>query len=209
MGQNLHEIRQHIEETRERIEDTVEALAYKTDIKARTKDAVDDGIDAMKTAVNSAIGIVRQGAEKATEQANEMMTTVTSKENIDAVRGNIETVRGNLDVVAHKAADQVGERMSQVSERVNERMNVAVQIARENPLGLALGSLVVGLIAGSMLPTSKIERDNIGELSGALTDGAKAKAGELIEQGKASVAQAVSETLSPLREESVRTVTPS
>jgi hypothetical protein len=40
MGQEPEEIRQEIEATRGRMEDTVEAIGYKTDVRARTKDKV-------------------------------------------------------------------------------------------------------------------------------------------------------------------------
>ena len=48
MGQDSSTIRKDIEETRERMGDTVDALAYKTDVGARTRDAVTGRVDAVK-----------------------------------------------------------------------------------------------------------------------------------------------------------------
>ncbi len=52
-------IRQDIDQTRERLGDTVEALAYKTDVAARAKDAVSDGVDAAKGAAAKALEAAR------------------------------------------------------------------------------------------------------------------------------------------------------
>jgi uncharacterized protein YjbJ (UPF0337 family) len=49
-------IRQEIDETRSRMGDTVEALAYKTDVPARARDAVSDRIEAIKGKVSDVIG---------------------------------------------------------------------------------------------------------------------------------------------------------
>lgn len=47
MGQDPSEIREEIDETRQRMGETVEALSYKTDVKARSKDAVKARKDAV------------------------------------------------------------------------------------------------------------------------------------------------------------------
>lgn len=47
MGQDPGEIRQEIEATRTRIGDTVEAIAYKTDVKARVGDSIADKREAL------------------------------------------------------------------------------------------------------------------------------------------------------------------
>jgi len=48
MGQDPSTIREDIEQTRERMGDTVDALAYKSDVKARAKDSVTGRVDAVK-----------------------------------------------------------------------------------------------------------------------------------------------------------------
>lgn len=54
MNQDPNAIRRDIEDTQTRMGGTVEALAYKADVPARTRDAVNDRIDTIKGAVSSA-----------------------------------------------------------------------------------------------------------------------------------------------------------
>jgi hypothetical protein len=54
MGEDVRAIRQDIAETRGRMGDTVEALSYKTDVKARAKDAVTDKRDAVVNRITDA-----------------------------------------------------------------------------------------------------------------------------------------------------------
>ena len=54
MGQDPSTIRQDIEETRERMGDTVDALAYKSDVKARAKDSVHERVDSIKGTLTGA-----------------------------------------------------------------------------------------------------------------------------------------------------------
>ena len=56
MGQDPSTIREDIEQTRERMGDTVDALAYKSDVKARAKDSVTGQVDAVKEKIAGAAG---------------------------------------------------------------------------------------------------------------------------------------------------------
>jgi ElaB/YqjD/DUF883 family membrane-anchored ribosome-binding protein len=49
MGQDPEAIRNEIEQTRERMGETVDALAYKSDVKGRAKDSVNDKVDSIKS----------------------------------------------------------------------------------------------------------------------------------------------------------------
>lgn len=65
MSQDPEAIRRDIEDTQARMGETVEALAYKTDVPARTRDAVNDRVDAIKGAVSGAASNVRSVASNA------------------------------------------------------------------------------------------------------------------------------------------------
>ncbi len=64
-----------------------------------------------------------------------------------------------------------------------------------NPLGATIGALAAGFLVGMAFPVSDIERDKVGPLGETLTNSAKATANELVDHGKAAVADAVSEAL--------------
>jgi hypothetical protein len=57
-------------------------------------------------------------------------------------------------------------------------------IVQENPLGLALGALAVGFLAGLAAPISDLEREKIGPLRDDLVERAKSVTTDAIEHGK-------------------------
>jgi len=56
--------------------------------------------------------------------------------------------------------------------------------AESNPLGLALGGLAVGFVVGTLLPRTRVENEQMGELSDRVMDVAKDTATEAVERGK-------------------------
>lgn len=81
MDQDTETIERTIEQTRERMGETVEALAYKTDVPARTKDAVNERVDGIKGAlsdfvdsVKSALGVTAASAQSLQVNAAETRT---------------------------------------------------------------------------------------------------------------------------------------
>jgi gas vesicle protein len=54
MGQDPAAIRQEIEQTRERMGDTVDALGYKADVPARTKESIGGKVQAVKAKITAA-----------------------------------------------------------------------------------------------------------------------------------------------------------
>src|SRR5215211_4348857 len=75
MGQDPDAIRQDIEHTREHMGDTVEAISYKTDVKSRTKDWVEDKTEGLREAADSVRGRasrVRSKVSDATPDAGQI-----------------------------------------------------------------------------------------------------------------------------------------
>ena len=60
-----------------------------------------------------------------------------------------------------------------------------VGIATENPLGLALGALAVGFLAGLAAPVTDLEREKVGPIRDELLERAKTVGSDAIEHGKA------------------------
>jgi len=56
--------------------------------------------------------------------------------------------------------------------------------AESNPLGLALGGLAVGFVVGTLLPQTRVENEQMGEVSDRLIDAAKDTASEAVDRGK-------------------------
>jgi len=60
----------------------------------------------------------------------------------------------------------------------------AASIAQENPLGLALGGLAVGFVAGLLAPTTRVEDEHIGPIADQVKERAKETGQEAMDRGK-------------------------
>jgi hypothetical protein len=56
--------------------------------------------------------------------------------------------------------------------------------AESNPLGLAIGGLAVGFVVGTLLPQTRVENEQLGEISDRTLEAAKETASEAVERGK-------------------------
>jgi len=145
MGQDANDVRREIEETRTRMGDTVEALGYKADVPSRVKDAVNDRVESVRGSIGGALDGVRQTIGNATA----------------GISGGVTGAVG-----------AVGDKIPDVDDARNAAQR-GVGIATSNPLGLALGALAVGLLAGLMAPVTDYERKTIGPIRDDLIDRAK------------------------------------
>ena len=150
MGEDPDRIRAEIEQTRAEMSETVDALGYKTDVKARAKDSIQDKKETVMGVASSA------------------------KERLVG------------------AGQTVGEATPD-SEQVKQQARRAKSVAQENPLGLAVGAVAVGFLAGMLIPSTRVEDEKMGSLSDDVIDRAKQTGQEALERGK-QVAQDAAET---------------
>lgn len=90
-----------------------------------------------------------------------------------------ESVTGAKDTVVSKVSGAVPD-----TEPVKRGARKSVRVAKENPLGLALGGLAVGFLAGLALPSTRMEDERLGEVSDQVVEAAKETGSEALERGK-------------------------
>ncbi len=81
---------------------------------------------------------------------------------------------------------------------VKHQARRAKSVAEENPLGLAVGALAVGFLAGMLIPSTRIEDEKLGEISDDVIERAKDTGQEALERGKQvaqEAAQSAQETV--------------
>ena len=78
-------------------------------------------------------------------------------------------------------------------------------IAQENPLGLAVGSVAIGFLAGMLVPTTRVENEKIGPVADEVKEQARQTGHEAIQHGK-QVAQEVASTASEHVQEAAQDV---
>jgi hypothetical protein len=74
--------------------------------------------------------------------------------------------------------------------------------AEKNPLGLALGGLAVGFLVGTLLPQTRVENAQMGEMSDRLVDAAKDTASEAVDRGKQVAQEAAGAAVDTAKESS-------
>jgi hypothetical protein len=90
--------------------------------------------------------------------------------------------------------DRLKHRITGTTSRVDEATPDAAQlkagakraagIAQENPIGLALGSLAVGFVAGMLVPLTRAEDEKIGPMADEVKARVKETGQEALERGK-------------------------
>jgi ElaB/YqjD/DUF883 family membrane-anchored ribosome-binding protein len=175
MGQDPDVIQEDIEQTRADMGETVEAVGYKADVPSRAKDKVSETVDNVKNKVSD--------------------TTTRAKE---AVVGT-----------ASRAGDAMSETTSRVGDatpsggQVKQQAKHAVGLAQENPLGLAVGAVAVGFLAGLAVPSTRVENERLGPVSDQVKDKVKETGQEALDRGK-QVAQEVASSAADTAKEQTR-----
>jgi hypothetical protein len=99
----------------------------------------------------------------------------------EKVSGAVESVKSKVGGVNEATPGR---------EDVKQGARRAVGVAQENPIGLALGSVAVGFLAGMLAPSTRVEDEKLGELSDQVTERIKETAQEAGERGKQVVQEA-------------------
>jgi gas vesicle protein len=117
-------------------------------------------------------------------------TRDSAKESVvGATRSVREKLVGAKDTVADTTPDR---------EQLDRKARRAKGLAQENPVGLALGAVAVGFVAGLLVPSTRVEDEQLGELSDQVVEKAKETGQEALEHGKQvaqETAQSAQETL--------------
>jgi gas vesicle protein len=154
VGQDPEEIRREIEATRDRMEDTVEAIGYKTDVRARTQDRISGTRERIMSKV-------RDAKDRA----------------MGSIVGTKETASARLE----DAASRVGEATPDRGD-LGDKARRTAGMAQENPLGLAVGSVAVGFLAGLVLPATKVEKERVGPVAQDVREKVKETGKEAVER---------------------------
>jgi gas vesicle protein len=156
VGQEPDRIRAEIEQTRAEMSETVDALGYKADVKSRAKENLQDKKESAK----------------------------------ESIMGVKDKIVGAGDSVTSKVSDAGGSVTGTVSDRTPDAEQVkyqarrAASVAQQNPIGLAIGSVAVGFLAGMLLPSTRVEDEKLGEMSDNVIDKVKETGQEALEHGK-------------------------
>jgi hypothetical protein len=142
--------------------ETVEAVGYKADVPSRAKEAVSDKVENVKSKVSDTAA-----------RAKEAVVGTASKAG-DSVSG---------------AASRVGD-ATPSGGQVKQKTRQVAGLAKENPLGLAIGAVAIGFLAGLAVPSTRVENERLGPVADQVKDRVKETGQEALDRGK-QVAQEV------------------
>ena len=150
MEENPEIIQREIEETRSRMGDTVEAIAYKTDVRARARDAVADRVDAIKGQVSKVGDAVAQARDRlpSAEDARQgvrTLRTVASSNPLGVAIGSVAVgfLVGLLLPVTEIERERVGPVGEQITESAKSAASKAVEQGKA-AVTQALGDALTG-----------------------------------------------------------------
>ena len=126
---------------------------------------------------------IRQDIEQTRERMGDTVEALGHKTDVsgrakEATSGKVDSVR---DRVSGSTPD---------SGEVKEGARQAVGVAKENPLGLAIGGVAVGFVAGMLVPATKVENEKIGPIADQVKEKARETGQEAIEGAKEVAGQA-------------------
>ncbi len=101
----------------------------------------------------------------------------------ESVVGATQSVKDKLVGAKDSVTDTAGN-VTPDGDQVKRQARQAKGLAQENPLGLAIGSIAVGFLAGLLLPSTRVEDEKLGEASDQVVEKAKEAGQEALEHGK-------------------------
>ena len=116
-------------------------------------------------------------------------------EDPDRLRRDIEQTREQMgdavDALGYKA-DVRARAKDSLHDRTRQAKRAA-GVAQENPLGLAVGAVAAGFLAGMLVPSTRVEDERLGPVADDVKDRAKQTGQEALERGR-QVAQDAAQT---------------
>jgi hypothetical protein len=115
------------------------------------------------------------------------------------VSDKVENMKSKVSDTATRAKEAVVGTASRAGDAtpsggdVKQKTKRVAGMAKENPLGLAIGATALGFLAGLAVPSTRVEDEKLGRMSDQVMDKVKETGQEAVDRGK-QVAQEVAST---------------
>ncbi|MDQ6933076.1 MAG: DUF3618 domain-containing protein [Candidatus Eremiobacteraeota bacterium] len=139
---------------------------------------------------------IRRKIEETRDRMGDTVDALAYKSDVpnrvkDSISDKVEGVKTALSGAASKVTGSVTGGASRVGDSMSGDMKYgarrAVGMAVENPIGLMVGGLAAGFLAGLMFPATRLENEKIGQVADDLKEQIKATGQEAMEHGKSVV----------------------
>lgn len=142
-------------------------------------------------------GEIRQDIEDTRQRMGETVEALSYKTDVkarvgDAITDKRDAILERKDALLNRVAGAAPD-----PDAVKDNAKQAVSVAQENPLGLAVGAIALGFLAGIVIPGTRMEDEKFGPMADQVKSQAADTAQHALEHGKAvaqDTLQAASET---------------
>jgi gas vesicle protein len=144
--------------------------------------------------------VIRKDIEETRERMGDTVDALGYKTDVksrakESVTGKVDTVKEKLVGARDSAMDAAPS-----GGDVQQGAKKAVGVAQENPLGLAVGAVAVGFLAGMLIPSTRVEDEKLGPMADQVKDQVSSTAQEALEHGKAVVSETASSAADAAKE---------
>ena len=157
---------------------------------------------------------IRQDIEQTRADLGETVEAVGYKADVpsrtkDAVSDKVENMKSKVSDTASRAKEAVVGTASRAGDatpsqgQVKQAGRRVAGLAKENPLGLAIGATAIGFLAGLAVPSTRVEDEKLGRMSDQVKDKVKETGQEALDRGK-QVAQDVAGTAADTAKQSAQ-----
>ena len=157
---------------------------------------------------------IRQDIEQTRSEMSETVEAVGYKADVpsrakEAVSDKVDSVKSAVAGTASRAKEAVTGTASRAGDatpsggEVKQTTRRVAGMAKENPLGLAIGATALGFLAGLAVPSTRVEDENLGRMSDQVMDKVKETGQEALDRGK-QVAQEVASTAADTAKQSAQ-----
>ena len=138
---------------------------------------------------------IREDIEQTRAEMSDTVEAVGYKADVpsrakEAVSDKVESVKSKVSDTATRAKEAVAGTASRAGDatpssgEVKQRTRQVAGMAKENPLGLAIGAVAVGFLAGLVVPSTRIEDERLGPVADQVKDKVKETGQEALDRGK-------------------------
>jgi ElaB/YqjD/DUF883 family membrane-anchored ribosome-binding protein len=155
---------------------------------------------------------IRQDIEQTRVEMGETVEAIGYKADVpsrakEAVSEKVDNVRSKVADTATRAKEAVTGTASQVGEAspsgadVKQTTRRAVGLAKENPLGLAIGAAAIGFLVGLAVPSTRVEDEKLGPVADQVKDKVKETGQEALDRGRQVAQEAASSAADTARQQ--------
>jgi ElaB/YqjD/DUF883 family membrane-anchored ribosome-binding protein len=134
--------------------------------------------------------LIRRDIEETRERMGDTVDALGYKADVksrakESVSDKVDTLKAKVGGATPSTGD------------VRQGARQAAGVAQENPLGLAVGAVAVGFLAGMLIPSTRVEDEKLGPMADDVKERVKETGQEALERGKeaaSNAAEAAKET---------------